>query len=408
MFLFQKGIIPSDVVQGQLGDCWLLAAIACLAEFPGAIESVFCSMEKNERHKYYLKLYDARKGEERFKKFFIDDYVPCDAKTKRPIFAAPKGNELWVLLLEKAFAKFMGNYGRLDGGHTLWAFQAMTGNHCIRLEYDQGAIDEEDEEKHGNARDDDDDEEEEDEDEDEDEEEGDGDGELRAGPCWRKWTIEYDRARNDNPCADYGWLDAGEAFDNHRLWKLLGHYDRHCALIAASANSKSEVKREDGIVAGHAYTIKQVFSHKKIKLLNLRNPWGSFEWKGKWSDTDLKTWDAHPNIAKKVGFVAEDDGSFWMAFDDFLKIYNVLEICDRTTINNLHLNVNEDASSKYKLSILKGCMKGCFNFWCCCQGVKNVYCGRAESSTSVANTESKCLSIFCPHINQDQGEQWKE
>ena len=42
MYLFQDGIEPSDVVQGALGDCWLMAALAALAEFPGAIEN--CSV----------------------------------------------------------------------------------------------------------------------------------------------------------------------------------------------------------------------------------------------------------------------------------------------------------------------------------------------------------------------------
>lgn len=40
--LFENGIKPSDVAQGALGDCWLIAAIACMAEFPGAIENCFC------------------------------------------------------------------------------------------------------------------------------------------------------------------------------------------------------------------------------------------------------------------------------------------------------------------------------------------------------------------------------
>ena len=39
MYLFQDGIEPGDVVQGALGDCWLMAALAALAEFPGAIEN---------------------------------------------------------------------------------------------------------------------------------------------------------------------------------------------------------------------------------------------------------------------------------------------------------------------------------------------------------------------------------
>eukprot|EP01083_Nonionella_stella_P138784 422434_1 len=406
MYLFRNGINPSDVVQGQLGDCWLLAAIACLAEFPGAIENCFCSYERSERHKYYIKLYDARKGVKRFKKIYIDDYIPCDEVTKRPIFANPKGNELWVLLLEKAFAKFVGNYGRLDGGHTLWAFQAMTGNHCMRFEYDLG---EESAPQMDDKQRNDDEEEEEEEEEEEADEKDEQQTVYANGACWRKWLIEYDRVMDVRfPREDYGWIDSGEAFDNKRLWSLLTKYDKHDALIAASATNNGEHKRDDGIVEGHAYTIKQVFRSKKYKLLNIRNPWGHFEWNGKWSDTDTDTWNQHQTIADKVQFVASDDGSFWMEFCDFLKIFNVIEICDRTTISNLHLNVNEDANTKYHLGIAKGCLKGCYEYWLCCNGLRNVYFGRRESSTSTVEVNDK-LDTCCPFLNkQDHGHSWNE
>ena len=33
-------------------------------------------------------------------------------------FSKPNGSEMWVILLEKAFAKFCGSYANLDGGLT--------------------------------------------------------------------------------------------------------------------------------------------------------------------------------------------------------------------------------------------------------------------------------------------------
>jgi len=46
--------------------------------------------------------------------------------------------------------------------------------------------------------------------------------------------------------------------------------------------------------------------------LNIRNPWGSFEWQGDWSDGDKKKWT--PEAMEVIKPVFGDDGTFWMAF----------------------------------------------------------------------------------------------
>ena len=124
--LFSGTIEPADIGQGQLGDCWLMTALACLAEYPGAIQRVFLTDQYNPRGRYVLQLYC---GElERFVTVAIDDSIPVERGTNTPIFAKPNGKELWVALLEKAFAKFVGNYNALDGGYPLWGLQALTGD----------------------------------------------------------------------------------------------------------------------------------------------------------------------------------------------------------------------------------------------------------------------------------------
>ena len=37
----KKGVLPAGVRQGSLGDCWLLAALAALAEYPARIHAIF-------------------------------------------------------------------------------------------------------------------------------------------------------------------------------------------------------------------------------------------------------------------------------------------------------------------------------------------------------------------------------
>ena len=49
MVLYQGDIEPRDCVQGQLRDCWLVSALACLAEYPGAVKQVILNREKSLR-----------------------------------------------------------------------------------------------------------------------------------------------------------------------------------------------------------------------------------------------------------------------------------------------------------------------------------------------------------------------
>jgi hypothetical protein len=113
-----------------------------------------------------------------------------------------------------------------------------------------------------------------------------------------------------------------------------------------------------------------------FKLVQLRNPWGSFEWTGAWSDGSDE-WKKHPGIASEVGYKETDDGTFWMEYKDFAKVFNMVDICDRTTKEDLRLDVNEDAGC---FGPTKGCVGGCGQFWCCCMGARVIYCGNQTSS----------------------------
>lgn len=58
---------------------------------------------------------------------FVRRRIPCSGSTGKPLFAQPCGDEAWVMLLEKVFAKYCGSYAALEGGDTLWALEALTG-----------------------------------------------------------------------------------------------------------------------------------------------------------------------------------------------------------------------------------------------------------------------------------------
>lgn len=56
----------------------------------------------------------------------IDDFVPC-FPAAGPIFSRNNQNELWVMLLEKAYAKLHGGYKTLSGGLPYQGMQDLTG-----------------------------------------------------------------------------------------------------------------------------------------------------------------------------------------------------------------------------------------------------------------------------------------
>lgn len=52
--------------------------------------------------------------------------MPC-ALEGFPIFTRAHGNELWVMLLEKAYAKLHGSFANIENGHPNEALQDFTG-----------------------------------------------------------------------------------------------------------------------------------------------------------------------------------------------------------------------------------------------------------------------------------------
>ena len=119
--VFYEGITFNDVIQGGLGNCYFLSAICALTKYSNAIEDLFYIKEKSKEHCYgiYLRING------KWKLILLDDYIPCDNKNNF-VFSSTNGNELWVILLEKAIAKIFGNYARTCGGFPEEIFQLTT------------------------------------------------------------------------------------------------------------------------------------------------------------------------------------------------------------------------------------------------------------------------------------------
>jgi calpain-15 len=128
--LFAGGrITAKNIEQGQIGNCYFVAAVCALATKSGLLEDLFLTKEVNEAGVYAMRFY--LNGQERV--VVVDDFLPIDPKfdnswnTLNPAFARSKERgEFWMCLLEKAWAKLHGSYGAIVSGTSNLVFLHLT------------------------------------------------------------------------------------------------------------------------------------------------------------------------------------------------------------------------------------------------------------------------------------------
>lgn len=310
MCLF-RSVDAGDILQGGLGDCWLLSAFAALAEYPDALMSLFQNKTTSETGQYDITLYNFLTGQQQTVR--IDDRLPViegGMGTVQSAYVQPTAaGEIWTCLLEKAFATMFDNsYETISGGVSTTAFAALCGVGGDQLAYISRVQDD----------------------------------------TWvlYKCVLDSWRPYNDTNFPPGQWPDGtpgNQPKSDMELHALLCQWDDMNYIMCANTQAGSDTEfSAQGIVQGHAYTLigaRQNIGSCGANLVQVRNPWGKKEWTGDWSDRS-PLWEENEDVRDILNPSRSEDGTFWISAEDFVVNYPSIAVVFKDMGSNYEKKTN--------------------------------------------------------------------
>ena len=125
-----------ETAQGGLGDCYLIAAMAAVANAsPNVIKE---GMKYNKANNTYSVRFYEESGYGQARKAVwieVDSYLPTTASDRNdPKYAGDSSGPKWSAIIEKAYAKWKGGYDKIGGGgYGEQAMEELTGGKSTSL-----------------------------------------------------------------------------------------------------------------------------------------------------------------------------------------------------------------------------------------------------------------------------------
>ncbi|CBY13662.1 unnamed protein product [Oikopleura dioica] len=265
-----------DIAQGGLGDCWFLSALSSLAQdlpedAPLRVKDI--AVQRVLQPEFNNSEEAREAGIFKFKFFrlgeWIDVIIDDDLPTRKRARPSDTG-EWWVPLVEKAYAKFSGSYEKIQGGNTCWALQELSGGITVELKN------------------------------------------LSKGNAQQ--AAENAAARGIS------------------LFKVFYHIQNRALICTSNLGDGGNDVITNGLVHGHAYSLLRIDYVMKndgetVKLVKIRNPWAQTEWTGEWSDHCPNWEEVSDEEKERIDFAVEDDGGFYMNFEDWIGEFEMFTIC---------------------------------------------------------------------------------
>ncbi|CAM9720161.1 unnamed protein product, partial [Discosporangium mesarthrocarpum] len=126
---FPEGDRPlCGVLQGALGDKWLMSAFNILLSTPQKLRQLIVSERHKDKGIYTIKIF--KEGAWRY--MHVDDCLPCSQAGALHYCHPMDLNQVWGPLIEKAFAKLHGCYENLGRHSVERGLRALAGTPVLR------------------------------------------------------------------------------------------------------------------------------------------------------------------------------------------------------------------------------------------------------------------------------------
>ena len=283
--LFSNEISPKNIIQGSIGNCYFLTIVSGLTKFPSLIYQLFNCLNVTENCFYELYLNINNK----ISKVILDDFFPYNTRKNRPIFCKPYKNEIWLMLLEKAWAKIKGSYYNMDNGSPIDVLKSLLLSSNLKEDISYGFYSLNNDNNNNKI-----------------------------------WNIMMDKMNNN---------------------------DNSFMICLSKGNLKHKKKLNNlnySIVEKHFYNIIKVFEQEEgKKLLLIRNPWG-FNLKNKNYNKNKKDLDFIIDDSEEYLKEKEDDsssleeGEFIIDFNYFCYLFEEIQIYEIKKFSfNIIYNLNK-------------------------------------------------------------------
>lgn len=126
--MWGNGISPAHIIQGSIGDCYMICVLSSMAEYPERVKKMFKTQELNAEGIVAMEVFIKGRPEV----ITIDDRLPYG--TAGPLFLKKTADSAyWPHLAEKLFAKVNVNYEHIGWGWMNEAFYILTGAPSVMM-----------------------------------------------------------------------------------------------------------------------------------------------------------------------------------------------------------------------------------------------------------------------------------